>query len=74
MFTLLKQRRMRWLSHVVRVDDERIPKDLLYGELLQGKRPKGKAQLPFKDVCKRDPEVLNIDQNNWEETALKRSA
>ena len=30
MFTLLKQRRMRWLGHVVRMDDGRIPKDLLY--------------------------------------------
>ena len=25
-------------------------------------------------VCKRDLKVLNIDQNNWEATALKRSA
>ena len=32
MFTLLKQRRMRWLDHVV--DDGRILKDLLYGELV----------------------------------------
>ena len=31
MFTLLKQRCMRWLGHVVRMDDGRVPKDL-YGE------------------------------------------
>ena len=29
MYTLLKQRRMRWLGYVVRMDDGRIPKDLL---------------------------------------------
>ena len=46
MFTLLKQRRMRWLGHVVRMDDRRIPKDLLYGELVQGKRPTGRPQKP----------------------------
>ena len=74
MFTLLKQRRIRWLGHVVRMDDGRIPKDLLYGELVQGKRPTGRPQLWFKDVCKRDLKALNIDQNNWEATALKRSA
>ena len=74
MFTLLKQRRMRWLGHVVRMDDGRIPKDLLYGELVQGKRPTGRPQLRFKDVCKRDLKALNIDQNNWEATALRRSA
>ena len=74
MFTLLKQRRMRWLGHVVRMDDGRIPKDLLYGELVQGKRPTGRPQLRFKDVCTRDLKALNIDQNNWEATALRRSA
>ena len=74
MFTLLKQRRMRWLGHVVRMDDGHIPKDLLYGELVQGKRPTSRPQMRFKDVCKRDLKALNIDQNNWEATALKWSA
>ena len=73
-FTLLKQRRVRRLGHVVRMDNGRIPKDLLYGELVQGKCPTGRPQLRFKDVCKRDLKALNIDQNNWEATAHKRSA
>jgi len=33
MYTPLKQRRLCWLGHVVRMDDDRIPKELLYGEL-----------------------------------------
>ena len=41
LYTLLKQRRMRWLGHVTRMKDGRIPKDLLYGELATGKRPTG---------------------------------
>ena len=65
---------MRWLGHVVRMDDGRIPKDLIYGELVQGKRPTGRPQLRLKDICKRDLKALNIDQNNWEATALERSA
>ncbi len=41
MFTLLRQRRLRWLGHVHRLPDGRIPTDLLYGELASGKRPTG---------------------------------
>ena len=33
MHTLLRQPRLRWLGHVHGMDDGRIPKDLLYGEL-----------------------------------------
>ena len=45
MYTLLKQRRLRWLGHVVRMDDSPILKNLLYGELANGKRPTGRPQL-----------------------------
>ena len=48
LFNLLKQRR----RHVTRMKDGRIPKDLLYVELATGKRPTGRPQLRFKDVCK----------------------
>lgn len=30
-FSSLSQRRLRWLGHVSRMDDGRIPKDILYG-------------------------------------------
>ena len=40
MYTLLRQRRLRWLGHVRRMDDGRIPKYILYGELaLGGEQP-----------------------------------
>lgn len=44
MFTLLRQHRLRWLGHVHRMPDSRIPKDLLYGELAAGRRPAGRPQ------------------------------
>ena len=57
MYTLLRQRRIRWIAE----EDGRIPKDILYGQLAVGKRPRGRPQLRYKDVCKRDMRALEID-------------
>lgn len=68
MFTLLRQRRLRWLGHVYWMKDGRIPKDLLYGELESGSRPIGRPKLRFKDVCKRDmltTELHAADRSDW---------
>ena len=44
------------------MDDGRIPKDLLYGELATG----GKAQRLPPATCKRDMTACNIDTKSWE--------
>ena len=72
MFVFLKQRCMRWLGHVVRVDDGRIPKDVLYGELAQGKHSTGTPHLHYKEVCKRDLKALGMSLETWEDTAKDR--
>ena len=73
MFTLLRQRRLRWLGHVRRMDDGRIPKDLLYGELATGKRVPGRPKLRFTDVCRRDMKACHIAHETWEAAADDRS-
>ena len=54
MYALLTKRRLRWLGHVTRMQDGRLPKDILYGELATGSRPTGRPSLRYKDVLKRD--------------------
>ena len=56
------------------MNDGRIPKDLLYGELATGKRPTGRPHLRFKDVRKRDLQALGINSDSWEVTATDRDA
>ena len=64
LYTLFQQLRMRWLGHVTRLEDGRIPKDLVYGELATGKRLTGQPELHFKDVCKRDLQALGINTDS----------
>ena len=66
MYSLLKQRRLRWLGHVCRMEEGRIPKAILYDELAEVRRPAGRPQLRFKGICKRDLKSTNIDTNAWE--------
>ncbi len=74
MYTFLRERHLRWLGHVHRMEDGRIFKDLLYGELFSGCRAKGRPHLRFKDVCKRDMKSININCDSWEPTARNRTA
>ena len=60
---LLEKTGIPSLGHLTRMKDGLIPKDLLYGELATGKRPTGRPQLRFKDVCKRDLQALGINKH-----------
>ena len=74
MYTLLKQRRMPWLGHVVGMNDGRIPKDLLYGYLAQGKHLTGRPHLRYKDFCKRDLKAMDVKLTTWEAVASDQAA
>ena len=54
------------------MEDGRIPKDILYGELASGRRSKGRPHLHYKNVCKRDMKALDINTDSWEDLAADR--
>jgi Reverse transcriptase (RNA-dependent DNA polymerase) len=68
--TILKYR-LRWLGHVVRLQDSRLPKQLLYGELL-GSRPPFKPRKRFKDGIKDALKKAKISLDTWEQLAQDR--
>ena len=66
------QRRLRWLGHVHRMPQGRLPQDILYGELPEGRRPTGRPTLRYVDVLKRDMKHLHNNSSNWEREAQDR--
>lgn len=49
------QRRLRWLGHIYRMNDDCITKDIIYDEMATGQCPEGRPTLRFEDVCERGP-------------------
>ncbi|XP_044163874.1 PR domain zinc finger protein 5-like [Acropora millepora] len=64
---------LRWAGHVVRMEDERVPKQLLNSELMTGKRPQHKPKKRFKDCIKNNLKAFKIPVENWETLAKSRS-
>ena len=73
MHSLLSQRRLRWLGHVRRMEDGRLPKDILYGQLISGAKPVGRPALRYKDACNRDMKACDISRKDWEAVAEDRT-
>ena len=55
------------------IDSMRIPKSLLYGELVFDKRNRSRRKLRFKEVCKRSLKILNITTHDSELLASYRA-
>ncbi len=47
---------------------------LLYGELAEGSRLIGRPRLRYKDICKKDMKLSDINIDTWESRAKDRSA
>ena len=58
--TKLVRSRLRWLGHLCRMDDDRVPKQLLFSELEHGSRLFGRPKLRFKDILKKDLKIGSV--------------
>ena len=64
---------LRWTGHVIRMPDNRIPKQMLYGQLKEGKRTQGGQRKRYKDNIKGNLKKCHIDPRTWEEKATDRT-
>ena len=72
--SFLMKSQLRWVGHVIRMADDRIPKMLLYSQLDGGHRNVGRPLLRYKDKLKSNIAAANIDQASFELTATDRNA
>ena len=57
----LQGKRLRWLGHVFRVPNDRLPKKLLFGQV-KGLRPPGRPRSSFNDVALQDCQTRGISR------------
>ena len=69
----LMKSQLRWVGHVVRMENNRLPKIMMYGQLERFPRPEGRPLLRFKDKLKSNINTLKLGEKNWESLCLQRS-
>ena len=65
--TFVREAQIKWACHVTRMRDDRIPKQLLYGELCQGKRSVGGQRKRFTNNLRVSLIDFSIHTHTWEE-------
>ena len=69
--TMIQLRRLRWLGHVERMPETRLPKILLVSKIADGKRSQGGQKQRWHDVINSDLKSLNLI-SNWRTKANDR--
>ena len=69
---MLLKSQLRWAGHVSRMEDNRLPKIALYGELSTGHRDRGAPKKRYKDSLKKSLDACHIDHRQWSTLAADR--
>ncbi|KAK0135214.1 Craniofacial development protein 2 [Merluccius polli] len=70
--SMLLHRQLRWLGHIIRMPANRLPRQVLYGQLSQGPRSAGGQKKRYKDHVKATLKCSNIPFSNLESLAADR--
>ena len=69
----IRKYRLRWAGHVRRMDDTRLPKKILFGNVAGGKKSAGKPKKNWVDCLEEDCARANIPYGSWTEKAKNRT-
>ena len=65
----IQHRRLRWLGHVGRMQDHRLPKQLLFSHM-SGHRSVGRPRLRWNDIARSD--LNSVSENKWYRSCQNR--
>ena len=71
---MLLKYKLRWVGYVYRMEDHRLPKVVLYGELSIGHRDRRAPKKRYKDCLKKSLNVCHIVCLQWSDMAADREA
>ena len=69
---MILKAQLRWTGHVIRMEPDRIPRQLLYGELSEGRRKQGRPQKRYKDNVKANLAHAGLPPKQLEASAQDR--
>ena len=69
---MLLKAQLGWLGHVYRMEENCMPRRLLYGGLLQGKRHQGRQKKQYKDTVKASLQWCKLKLKELEEAAIEK--
>jgi len=69
---VLSERRLRWLGHVIRMDQQRIPQEALHWEVPGFKRGPGRPRTNWRSIVNKDLLRMGLTSEEAEVAALNR--
>ena len=69
---MILKTQLRWAGHVSRMEDHRLPKITLFGELSSGQRNRGAPKKRYKDTLKKSLHAGDISVAEWSDLAQNR--
>jgi hypothetical protein len=66
---VVRERRLLYLGHVERMGASRLPYRVLHGEVVGGKRARGKSERQYRHCVKEDLQKFGISEKDWQQIA-----
>lgn len=63
---------LRWVGHVIRMPENRLPRRIMYSQLHEGRRKAGGPKLRYKDQLKKTLKRCDIEPKSLEQLANNR--